>query len=586
MPQRMANKAPVSIPERVRQPSLIGRAVSETKTVSKFSPTPFWEKWSVLASSVVLTIVTLGCLLPFSGRAFHVDDALFVWAGQQIVKHPLDPYGFQVHWDVGFKRMADVTQNPPLACYYSAGIGSILGWSERALHLAYALPAIAVVIGTFRLARRFCKLPLTAGIITVLTPAFLLCASSVMCDTLMLAFWVWASVLWLDGLEKKRDRLLAVAALLIAAAALTKYFGASLIPLLFAYSLLKERRLGHWALYFAAPLAILAGYELWTADLYGNGLISSAAQYASKMRTDEAESILERTWLTLSFAGGSMLPALVFAPLLWGRRAIVFGSLFALISGITIGSLSFGEYPSLHAHWFLVSIELSLFIMGGISLVGFVAKDLRKRTDPDSWFLALWIVGTLTFAGFLNWTTNVRSVLPLVPAAAILIARKLDLTKFGSDNKLSIRMLVAIFAMAIPALWITAADSALANAGKQAALLIRQRVPTTANLWFEGHWGFQYYMERFGAHPIDLDHPHFSSGDYLAIPRNNYSVQQIDPGSVPDDSVIEVKFPWHATTILKRLGAGCYSSIFGPLPFAFGPVPPEQYILVSVLERR
>ena len=83
---------------------------SETKT-------RFLAQWSSRHSYFFLTGITLLCLLPFSGRALHVDDPLFVWSGQQIVKHPLNPYGFQVIWDNYSEPMSEVTKNPPLACY-------------------------------------------------------------------------------------------------------------------------------------------------------------------------------------------------------------------------------------------------------------------------------------------------------------------------------------------------------------------------------------------------------------------------------------------------------------------------------------
>ena len=38
----------------------------------------------------------------------------------------------------------------------------------------------------------------------VLTPGFLVCGSSLMCDVPMLAFWVWSVVLWLRGFDEKR----------------------------------------------------------------------------------------------------------------------------------------------------------------------------------------------------------------------------------------------------------------------------------------------------------------------------------------------------------------------------------------------
>ena len=71
-----------------------------------------------LASPIILTLLVLVCLTPFLGKAFHIDDPLFLWAGKQIVQHPGNPYGFTVTWYTEPEQMSDVTQNPPLASYY------------------------------------------------------------------------------------------------------------------------------------------------------------------------------------------------------------------------------------------------------------------------------------------------------------------------------------------------------------------------------------------------------------------------------------------------------------------------------------
>src|SRR5260370_36166592 len=100
--------------------------------------------------------------------------------------------------------MADVTMNPPLACYYGAAVGRIDGWSERAFHLAFLVPALALIFATYRLAKHFTRLPLLAGLATLLTPGILASACSVMCDTRMLALWAWAVSLWTGGHKRRK----------------------------------------------------------------------------------------------------------------------------------------------------------------------------------------------------------------------------------------------------------------------------------------------------------------------------------------------------------------------------------------------
>ena len=177
--------------------------------------------------------------------------------------------------------MAEVTKNPPLNSYYIALAASCFGWSETALHLAFLVPAVAAVLGTYFLAARFCAQPLLAALATLLCPVFLVSSTTVMCDTMMLAFWVWAVVLWLRSAESGSHVLAILSACLIAAAALTKYFAVvSLVPLLLAYSLLRWPRVGWRVLYLSIPVAVLLGYDLIMRSLYGHSPLFGAGSYA------------------------------------------------------------------------------------------------------------------------------------------------------------------------------------------------------------------------------------------------------------------------------------------------------------------
>jgi len=99
----------------------------------------FQNKRAHFNSYVFLAVAVLACLVPFSGKAFNVDDTLFIYIARQITKHPLDPFGFKVNWFLDAIPMAYETRNPPFASYYIAAAASLVGWSERALHLAFLL---------------------------------------------------------------------------------------------------------------------------------------------------------------------------------------------------------------------------------------------------------------------------------------------------------------------------------------------------------------------------------------------------------------------------------------------------------------
>ena len=549
----------------------------------------FLSNWSSVHSYIFLSAATILSLIPFSAKAFNVDDTLFLFAAQHIVRHPLDPYGFQLVWNTSRERMFDVTRNPPLACYYAALVGRTAGWSERAFHLAFLLPALGLVLGTYRLARRYTRFPLLAALAALLTPGVLVSATSIMCDTMMVALWVWAVILWVEGLEPLNDLSLLAASFLIAASALTKYFGLALIPLLLVYSLGRLRRLGSWVVYFLIPILSVVGYELWTAALYGRDLIYDAAKFAGTQRGIEQGSTIGHALVSLSFVGGCTLSALTLMPLLWSRKKIFMG---ALVSGLAAASLmaNWVDYgarvagalaaQSMTEHWPLTSLQLALCILSGVSVLALaIAEVWTNKKDPDSWLLALWVGGTWIFAGFLNWTVNARSVLPLIPAAGILMLRRLDRSKSVFTPRRSTAMASGLAIAGLLSFAITASDVAWANSAREAANLIYQKTRgERGTVYFLGHWGFQYYMQTLGFIPADEIYTRFRVGDMVIVPVNNTQLivlpRQLDFVEQENLKLLPGNL---VTTMSWDLGAGFYSSYWGPLPFAFGKVPPEEY---------
>jgi hypothetical protein len=534
-----------------------------------------------------LAVALLACLLPFSGKAFNVDDTLFIYVARQITHHPLDPYGFKVNWFLDAVPMAHETKNPPLASYYIATAASVVGWSERALHLAFLLPALAVVWGTYRLAQRFTDSPLLAAAATLFAPVFLVSANSVMCDTLMLALWLWAIIFWVEGLDPPKPRYLAISALLITLCALTKYFGIALIPLLAGYSFFRQRRLEGWAWYFLLPIAVLTGYQHWTKAVYGLRMISEAAHMSTGVRQARESSALTKALVDLSFVGGCALPALMFAPILWPRKKVLAVCLASGIAGFLIssGRISLGEmlWPfDFYEHWLLVGVQLTLFIAAGFSVLALAVADAWKHKDAGSLLLMLWVAGTFVFTGFLNWAINARSVLPLIPAAGILLARRVDAMRTNSTRWRPAVLAIPLAITGAVSLWLTWADTELANSARTAAALVEQKTRNQpGTVWFLGHWGFQYYMESFGAHAVVVSDPPRRQGDSLTTAGDRL-LFEVRPEFVASRYVIQIPMPLGITTIQGELGTGFYSSDLGPLPFAIGPVPPERYELIRL----
>jgi Dolichyl-phosphate-mannose-protein mannosyltransferase len=593
--QQLKNKVLGKDHKQKRSGSALIHASEKTRSLSAAdSEVEVWEiggcltRWPSFRAYLCLAVATAACLIPFSSRAFHVDDTLFIWAAQQIQKHPLDPYGFQLVWDVTRVPMASVTENPPLSSYYAALVGTALGWSERALHCGFLLVAIALVLGSYRLAQNFTHSPFLAALATLMTPGVLVSAGSIMCDTMMLALWIWAAVFWIEGLRRSKISFPILSAMLIAASALTKYFGVSLIPLLFVYAVVRQKRLGVYVLYLFIPIAALAAYQIWTGELYGHGLLSSAAAFAASQRAATQGSSIAMAIIGLSFAGGCSLVGWTSALLIWPRAKILIATLAAAIAAVAVlmgwvgMGLQLGGGSAQRFH-LLIGAQLFLCVAGGISLVSLAIRDFMKNRNADSLFLGLWALGTLAFAAFVNYTVNARSVLPLIPAAAILVARRLDELQRIERRDLGTYVALILLASGALSVWIAAGDASLANSARTAAMETYAKTRGKGGtVWFEGHWGFQYYMEMLGARPADFGNPQLAPGDYVVIPENNIQLQEIPPQYVASREELIFGQSVGATTISHELGAGFYSSYWGPLPYAIGPVPAERYWIIRL----
>jgi 4-amino-4-deoxy-L-arabinose transferase-like glycosyltransferase len=560
------------------------------------------KNWAI-RDPLIAAIAVIAALAPFLNKAFHIDDPLFLWMAQQISTHPGDPYGFAVNWYVSNQPISSIMQNPPLSSYYMALMAGFLGWSEPAMHGAFLVPAVAAVLGTFFLARRLCNWPLLAALLLLFTPVFFVSATGVMCDVWLLALWVWSIQCWLHGLERNSFWLLLVSALLAATAALTKYFGVALVPLLAAYTIVRERRPTYRLVYLLIPIVLISGYEVISKAKYGQALFSNAMLVSWNEHAKPEQHFFEQLFIGLSFAGGCLFSVLFYAPLLkvgavhrtdpsrigvrglhqvGGARSIVpsWTDFRILIAGILIFIILVLLFCFGPARTTLpLSIARALFVTIGIGILGLALVDIVEHKTADSLLLSLWVFGTFVFATVMNWTITSRTFLPMAPAVIMLLIRRLRAPPANDRSMLWWPILPA----ALVSVLITIGDYKLASTARVAASRFQQRFQNeSGTIWFEGHWGFQYYMQQWTAKPLDLEQHTLVPGDVLIVPINNTNVSR-KPAAPTIASFEELDYTqFFATTMNREIGAGFYSSKWGPVAWAVGSVPPEHYLIFRI----
>jgi Dolichyl-phosphate-mannose-protein mannosyltransferase len=536
----------------------------------------------------VLTVLalTVTALLPFLAKPFHLDDPVFLWTAAQILRHPFDPFGVLVNWYGIEQPLSQLFMNPPLTSYGIAAVSQLVGPDERTLHTAFLVPAATATVGTWYLAARLGAAPTVSALAVLCSPVFLTSATSVMCDVPMLACFVWAVFFWIRGLEDQRTGSLFLAGSLAAAAALAKYFGLALVPLLALFALWRERRAGVWCVALLLPIVVMGAYQWGTDELYGRGLLASVADYAVSTRAATREAGLVGAGLVgLAFTGACAATLLFFLPVLvpsWRWLVGGFAGVCALAAGLSaLGSLDGHPLRTGESVRLGLVLQIALHVLVGLAALGLAGADFARRRSAGAALLLVWVLGTFVFAAFVNWTTNARSLLPLMPALGILIGRRLS----GCGTHHWARFVPLAPALAL-ALVVASEDQQMAESAKRAADTVRARYGDhPGTVWFQGHWGFQYYMEAYGFRALDRSRLQANAGDLIVRPRYNTNLFAMNERRLrPVGSFVEP--PRFVAVMDLDAGAGFYSSLSGPLPYVFGGAKPARYSIDEVTPPR
>lgn len=535
-------------------------------------------------------VLALGAaaLLPFAGKAFHVDDPSFLWAARHLSLDPLDAWGYTRVWGGQLVPAHLDVNHPPLNAYLTWLGTTLFGFRELPLHLLFIGVALAALGGTHALARRLGAPAGLASLVLLATPVFLVSSGTLMSDTLFLATWVWAAVAFVDALAAWSDparrgaawRGLALSMLAAIACLMTRYNGIALVPLLAAYGLAARRRIEPWLAALAAPVLAFAAYQGAAFAQHGHVPIRSAAEYAR--RSDDGLAPGMALLVGLVYAGGCPAPVASLAPLLWARRTLALAGAAAIAVGASVALGLYGAFgaPGGAGAW-PAGLQIGPWLVAGAAAVALAGVELARRRDAGTLLLALWLIGTFAFATLFNWTVNARSFLPMGPAVAILAARRIAEVRPRASRA---ALATALGVAGILGLGVAVADARSAGAARSAAReLIEKTAGEGGQRWVRASWGLQYYLEAAGFRSIDPLRSRLAAGDLVVAPLDPRHDRVLPRELLALESTIPPQPLGILATMDASLGAGFYASAtFGPLPFAFGRPRSEEIGLFRV----
>lgn len=535
------------------------------------------EHKSLIYVLLVLAVV----YFPFSDKAFTVDDTMFIKAAEVILVNPLDFYGGDVNWNGFESPHYSINKNPPLVAYLIAGVASVFGFNEVALHSFFFLSIALSAIGIFQLGRQFKTNPLLTTVLATFTPVFLVHGTNVMSDSTMLMFWIWGLVFWNNGTATNASKWFFFAGLSVTFGILTKYSCIFLLPLMTFSGVWKYRKPGLWLLAIIIPIVAMLGFEFYTKSLYGKGLLLEAMIYANDRTPKSIVDYLDNTLIGLCFLGGCFPIALLLAPISGGRLLKLAIPIFVL-GVLALIPLNGG----IGGHTFVKGgvVQISLiaqfiaFCLAGFCLLVVCFNERKKGFNHDTLFLLLWFFGVFVFVCYLNWTVNARSFILLVPAVGLLLSRRLEEWEGNQTNlnpKFIHTMIVVAGLLAVGTIY---ADYAWTNTARVAAREITSKYSTQGKVWFQGHWGLQFYMEKSGAHPVVFNKENIRPGEFMVVPDNNTNITS--PSNLFDlVEVIEYSHNSFIATMSPAHSAAFYASAFGAVPYSLERPLKEVYLI-------
>lgn len=457
-----------------------------------------------------LFLALVALQLPWLARPVNYDETNFLTLARGAAADPWRPHDVLINWQGVTERAFDVLSNPPGIAWWLAPVHTAPVWVQR----AWMLPWLAVaLVGALRLGRRLVGDGEAAAVVLLTAPIVLLSTTALLPDAPLYACALLGFGGFVDATERAERTW--PWALLAGAAALFRYSGVTLAPLLALYAV----RRGHspWsALAALVPFGLLAGHD-WLAYGAWHFQAMSAFQSVSNTPADVAHKLA---------AALAMLGGAAALPVFRWSRGVWIGAAFGAAVGAPYG------------------LPGALFsAAGGASLA---AVALRRIDRP---LLLCWAGGGLLFLLSLRFVAT-RYWLPFLPP--VLLALPL-----GAQVR---RLVVVQTCLGVLLL----ADDQFTARGVER---LAEQVSELGTGRFVGHWGWQHALEAHGWTALDAG-TRAAAGELVAMPRQAWpQAADVPCSQVVWEGVARPPFPWIPRAYSERGEANLHADwIAGPPP--------------------
>lgn len=490
-------------------------------------PIPNRDGKGVSANYQLLAIIlfVLALRLPFLHQAIQGDDIYYLYGAAHAQIDPLHP----THARYAFLgQIVDMRghPHPPLDSWFLGGLLALFGTvSEPRFHAVYIVFSLIAAIAALSLARRFTTRPLTATLLFLVTPAFVINGNSLEADLPFLAFWLASIALFVRAVDRRSIPVLALSAVAMTLAALTAYQAIVLVPILLLYGYKWKPA---WIAALTPPIVIAAFqlFEKLTSGALPAAVLTGYMQsYGLQAFTQKLKSAVALT----GHLGWLVFPALTVAAFF--RRQ------FWILAVMAAAAF----YDTNPLFWCSIG--------AGILMLAACATQARE-------FAAQWVLIFFASALVIFFAGSARYLLPIALPIAILVT-----------SRLTTRWLAAGICLG------TALSLALAVVNYQHWDAYRQFARSLApelqskRVWVNGEWGLRYYLEREGALPL-MENQAVHPGEMVVASSLAYPIQVTTGGStLAPVSELDVRPTLPLRLVALNGKAGYSTTSWGLRPF-------------------
>jgi 4-amino-4-deoxy-L-arabinose transferase-like glycosyltransferase len=503
-------------------------------------------------------------LLPFAGKAFTIDDTVFMRQAEWVLTDPLHPSALTMVWSEVPRpmRLSQVMPTGPLMAWLLAPAAAA-GGSEVVAHLVQILLLVVAVLEVAALALRLGfgdDVARLASLLLASTPAVLAMAGTVMPDVAAMSFalvGIERLLAWRDH-GRPLDGTLAAAALGLAPLARSHVALLLGLALFFLGPPWRESAWKRWWPVVAAPLVTALLIFVTRDPLGGSGdMVQAAGMFSSLANVRSNAVAFGVHWVLLLPLGIAWMAS---------RGRAYWLSVFPY-AGIVIALAALWNQP----RWLWIAPIAGL----GVGAVADAVADCARSRDPNRIALGLWLLAALPIVIYLHFPSKYLVV--SAPAAAILAAAAIVKLPSKAATGLGIGL---VGAGALFGTLILQADADFAGLGRRAVdELIRPNTAAGRNVWFNANWGFQWYAERAGAKILTTTPPKPQAGDLVVTARETITAISIRNFRQRELVATVTDATPGGRIISSALGAGFYSNGWGYLPWAWGSTEIDRFEL-------